>query len=107
MTQKEVETFTATIYLSGDIDVIKQTCRKYCLQNGLCVTIKPTIFIYTGGEEFGVEIGLLNYPRFEDTNEEIIRKAIELATKCRDDSAQHSWLIVTEKETIWNSTRQQ
>lgn len=81
--QKETKTFTATIYLSGSIEIIKQVCRKYCLK-GLCITIKPTLFIYTGGEEFGVEIGLLNYPRFEESEDIILQKAIELATQCRD-----------------------
>jgi hypothetical protein len=107
MIEKKVNTFNATIYLSGDINNIKQTCREFCLEVGLCVTIKKTTFIYTGGEELGVEIGLLNYPRFKESNSEILRKAKELANKCRDSAAQHSWLIVTPKETIWNSTRQQ
>lgn len=104
--QKEIKTFTATIYLSGSIETIKQVCRKYCLR-GLCVTIKPTLFIYTGGEEFGVEIGLLNYPRFEESEDDILQNTIELATKCRDEAMQHSWLIVTPEKTIWNSSREQ
>lgn len=104
--QKETKTFTATIYLSGSIETIKQVCRKYCLK-GLCITIKPTLFIYTGGEEFGVEIGLLNYPRFEDSEDGILQKAIELATQCRDEAMQHSWLIVTAEKTIWNTSREQ
>ena len=104
--QKEAKTFTATIYLSGSIETIKQVCRKYCLK-GLCITIKPTLFIYTGGEEFGVEIGLLNYPRFEDSKEGIMQKAIELSTQCRDEAMQHSYLIVTADKTIWNTSREQ
>jgi hypothetical protein len=103
--QKEIKTFTATIYLSGDIAVIKQVCRKYCLK-GLCVTVKPTLFIYTGGEEFGVEIGLINYPRFEDSEDNILQKTIELANQCRDEAMQHSWLIVTAEKTIWNTLKQ-
>lgn len=104
--EKESKTITATIYLSGSIETIKQVCRKYCLK-GLCVTIKPTLFIYTGGEEFGVEIGLLNYPRFEDTEDNILQNAIELASQCRDEAMQHSYLIVTAERTIWNTTRTQ
>jgi len=103
--QKTVSTFTATIYLSGPIEIIKQTCRKFCLDVGLCVTVKPTVFIYTGGEEYGVEIGLLNYPKFESTPDEILKTAIELANNCREDAAQDSWLIVTPEDTIWDSTR--
>lgn len=72
---------------------------------GLCVTITATLFIYTGGEEFGVEIGLINYPRFEDSEENILKTAIDLANLCREESAQHSWLILTPETTIWNSLR--
>jgi hypothetical protein len=105
MEVKAEKTYTVKIYLAGDIDVIKQECRRYCKEIGLCVTVNPTLFIYTGGEEFGVEIGLINYPRFPDTQEGIKAKAIELASRCRDASCQHSYLILDPIVTIFNSTR--
>ena len=99
------KTYQVKIYLSGSIDIIKNECRRYCLEIGLCVTVNPTLFIYTGGEEFGVEIGLINYPRFPDTPKSILNKAIELANRCRNASHQHSYLIVDNKKTIFNSIR--
>lgn len=104
---KKVKTFTAKIYLAGDIEIIKQVCRKYCMKAGFCVTVTPTLYIYTGGEEFGVEIGLVNYPRFPSTKSKIINHAIELANLCREESCQWSWLIVTPDETIWNTKREE
>lgn len=106
MENKTEPTYTAKIYLSGDIEVIKQECRKYCMEVGLCVTINPTLFVYTGGEEYGVEIGLINYPRFPATPDKIKAKAIELAGRCRDACYQHSYLILDPMETIYNSKRQ-
>lgn len=105
--KKKEPTYQVKIYLAGDMGIIKQECRKYCLEIGLCVTIAPTLFIYTGGEEFGVEIGLINYPRFADTSENILKKAIELAGRCRDAACQHSYLIIDKTETIFNSKREQ
>ena len=105
MENKIEPTYTCKIYLAGDIDIIKQECRKYCLTIGLCITINPTLFIYTGGEEFGVEIGLINYPRFPDTSDSIKSKAIILAQRCRDVACQHSYLIVDPQDTIYNSNR--
>lgn len=102
---KKSKTIIVRIYLSGPISIIQQICRQYCLEIGLCVTVTPTVFIYTGGEEFGVEIGLLNYPRFPDSEAGLIKKAIDLANRCRNGAAQHSYLVVTPKQTIWNSTR--
>lgn len=48
-----VDTYTARIYMAGDIEQAKVFMRKECYppNEGLCVTIEPTTFIYTGGEE--------------------------------------------------------
>lgn len=105
MVNKVEKTYWVKIYLSGDISIIKQVCREYCMI-GLCVTIKEVLFIYTGGEEYGVEIGLINYPRFPDSEDNIWSKAVGLAEKCRDAAFQHSYLIISPELTIWNSTRE-
>lgn len=104
MENKAEDTFWAKIYLSGDLAVIKQACREYCMM-GLCVTIKEVLFIYTGGEEYGVEIGLINYPRFPDTKENIYAKTIKLAEICRDRTFQWSYLVMTPETTFYNSIR--
>ena len=103
---KKIKSYWTKIYLSGDINIIKQLCREYCMEIGLCVTITPTTFIYTGGEEFGVEIGLINYPRFPDSEDKILEKSIKLAEKCRKGSFQHSFLILTPTETFWHSNKE-
>lgn len=100
------DTYWAKIYVAGDINVIKQVCREYCYNVGLCVTVDATLFIYTGGEEYGVEIGLINYPRFPDTKDNILDKAIDLGDMCRNATFQHSYLVMTPEKTIWNSSRE-
>lgn len=105
MTEKCVATFTATIFLAGDLAQATQVCREFCM-TGLCVTVEPVAYVYTGGEEAGVRVGLVNYPRFPADPVEIISKARTLADILRVRLCQHSWLIVTPSETIWNSTRE-
>lgn len=105
--EKIEPTFYAKIYLAGDIEVIKQICRQYCFETGFCVTVQPTLFIYTGGEEFGVEIGIVNYPRFPDTKQNLLNKAKSLAEKCREGALQMSYLILTPEKTIWNSRKKE
>ncbi len=100
-------THWARLYLSGPIEVAKQTLRRECLREGLCVTIEPTTFIYTGGEESGYVIGLINYPRFPSTAEKINRRAEDIALKLLDDTYQHSALIMTPTKTRWISKREQ
>lgn len=106
MAEVSVDTFTVKIYMAGDIEDIKRACREYCFEVGLCVTVTPTTYIYTGGEELGVEIGLLNYPRFPSTMQEVLHNAKELAELCRKKAFQHSYLIVTPNKTIWNTKKE-
>lgn len=99
-----VSTFRADIYIGGDIEQAKQVCREFCMK-GLCVTVTPTTFIYTGGEEAGVVVGLINYPRFPSTPTDIIDQATELAGLLRDRLCQHSYSIVTPNQTYWSTLR--
>lgn len=94
-------TFTIRIYLSGPIEVAKQIIREHVMEKPLCVTIEPTTFIYTGGEEQGYVVGLVNYPRFPKSPEEIANRAEELATLLRDRTFQRSALVVTPEKTTW------
>lgn len=98
-------TFCARIYMSGPIEVAKQAIRADCLREGLCVTIEPTTFIYTGGEEQGFVVGLLNYPRFPSTPEKIIDRARYLMHLLLEATHQHSALLVTEQSTEWITKR--
>lgn len=98
-------TFAARIYLSGPIDVAKQTIREEVLREGLCVTIEPTTFIYTGGEEQGYVVGLVNYPRFPASPDEITGRAMRLAGTLLVATHQLSALVVTPEKTTWMTRR--
>jgi len=99
-------TFVVRLYLSGPIDVAKQIIRKECLSRGLCVTVEPTTFIYTGGEESGYVVGLLNYPRFPSSPEAIYLRAKELMIQLIEGTYQHSGLLVSPDITEWISKRE-
>ena len=97
----------AKIYISGPIDVIKQTCRHWCKENPSCVNVLETSFIYCGGEETGAIVELLNYPKFPLSDKEIFAKAKELGFKIKETTAQDSFLIATPESTHWWSDREQ
>src|SRR5580693_5308976 len=105
MIQKTVATFDITIYIAGDADIARQVCREYCFAFGLCVTVESCWYVYTGGEELGVRIGLLNYPRFPTTLVELRETAVRLAENLRLRLCQHSYLVVCPEETVWVSYR--
>jgi hypothetical protein len=89
------------IFVAGDIAVAKQVCRSYCYQIGLCVTVEPVAYIYTGGEEAGVRVGLINYPRFPSTEQELKAKADGLAVLLMEEMHQHSYSVAGPSETTW------
>lgn len=101
MRKIECKTFWVKIYSSGPIDVAKNIIRVDVLLKGLCVTIDPTVYIYTGGEETGFVVGLLNYPRFKTKKNEILKRSLCLALKLLNGCFQRSILIETPEKTIW------
>ena len=102
---KQTKSYNCKIYIAGDINQIKQVCREFCFEVGLCVTVNPTDYIYTGGEETGAIIGLINYPRFPAKSGKIKSIAIKLALEIMQKCCQQSFTIETPNKTYWFSRR--
>lgn len=105
MIERAAETYWVHIVMSGPIDIAKQLLREECLREGLCVTIEPTVFIYTGGEETGFRVGFVNYPRFQTSKESILARARAVMAKLLDATHQHSAMLMTPETTEWVSKR--
>ena len=106
MKTESATTHWVRIYLSGPIEVAKQIIRREVKREGLCVTIESTTFMYTGGEETGYVVGLINYPRFPATAEYIWERAMRLAIALLEETYQHSALCMAPDKTEWLTTRQ-
>lgn len=107
MKQVSVKTAIVAIYIAGDLDQAKQICREWCMEVGACVTVEPVTYIYTGGEESGVRIGFINYPRFPSANDIIVDRANDLGFRLMDRLCQLSFSVVGPKETTWFSRREE
>ena len=107
MKKEKVPTIRFDIFMAGDINQAKQVCREYCLVVGLCVTIELVDYIYTGGEETGFRIGLINYPRFPTNSLELYETTKNLAENLLERLCQHSYTIVGPDNTEWVSIRPQ
>ena len=101
-----VETFVVRLYLSGPIEIAKQEIRSETMRAGLCVTIEPTTYIYTGGEESGYVVGLLNYPRFPCEPKLLEERARDLMRRLLAATHQHSALMVTSASSEWITLRE-
>ena len=60
------------IWMAGDYDQAKQVCREYCSQVGACFALTKTDYVYSGGEECGFCIYLINYARFPTNQDELV-----------------------------------
>jgi hypothetical protein len=107
MINKSAPSFPVSIFVAGDYDKARAICQDHCDAVGLCVTVTRTTYVYTGGEEEGVIVGLINYPRFPQTVLRLIEKeADELSRKLVEGLHQHSCTIQTPERTTWFSWRE-
>jgi hypothetical protein len=107
---KQVESYPVSIYVGfkniktnqivGSVGLIELICQRFCNEIGLCVTVTPTKFIYTDGSEPGCIVGLINYPRFPDSKENILSTATSIAGIFKFHCEQQRISIVAPDVTI-------
>lgn len=105
MTPERSPTIRFDIYMAGDLAQARQICREYCFKIGLCVHIELVDFIYTGGEEVGFKVGIINYPRFPVDETALHDTATALGIELMERLCQHSFSVVGAGETEWFSRR--
>ena len=106
MATAQTSTYWVKIYIAGPIAVAKQIIRREAKQQGLCVTIEPTTYVYTGGEELGYVVGFINYPRFPAEPSSIWARAEKLAEVLKTETYQSSYTIMDPTQSVWVSDRE-
>ena len=106
MTRIEVPSYPVSIFIAGSVWEAETACRDHCDAVGLCVTVTETNYCYTDGEEAGVIVGLINYPRFSSTPAAIWQRAEELAALLCERLKQQSYTIQAPDRTVWISHRE-
>jgi len=82
------------------IEDVRKICDEYVNDIKDCVSITPTEFRYVNGNEPGVIVGYINYPRFPRGSEEILDRAIKLAEKLMRGLNQYRVTITTPTKSI-------
>ena len=102
---KACQSYTQRIWMAGNYANAEEICRTFC-ERGMCVSISPTNYIYTGGEEMGFCVTLINYPRFpEKTIAAVKHKALTLAYDLMEGLYQQSFSIEDPENTTFYSSR--
>jgi len=91
--------FFATIYISGPLHKAEDICRKF-VARGACVNVSESNFIFKFGEQKGVSITFINYPRFSKPQSEILKDATDLGFLLMEGMNQGSFTIMTPTETV-------
>ena len=98
-----INTYTAEIYCGlkegydGEQHTLREAidaCGEYVDAVGLCVTVEEVVYKYVSGEETGVRVGLINYPRFPTSPKNIRTRAKHLALKLKDRFKQNRVTVV-------------
>lgn len=102
-TEFEAPTCTVYIYVGGDPVVARNICRGWVFETSRCVAVDDVDYVYTGGEEKGVRVTLVNYPRFPKKNPEadIMTEAIALGRWLAQGLHQWSYLVVGPDRSLW------
>lgn len=104
MILKTAVSFTIRIWIAGNYARAEEICRTFCEQ-GFCVSICPMNYIYTGGEEAGVCVTIINYARFPRDPKDLKIWAENLAEHLRIGLHQQSFTIEDPDETRFFSMR--
>lgn len=91
--KSKCETRVIKIYIAGDKSVARQVLQEYVMK-GACVSISDEEYIYTMGNETGIVVNLINYPRFPKHGFELLSQAFEIAYLLVDKMHQGSCTIV-------------
>lgn len=113
---KTEPTFQATIYLSLTecyqgrkhslgglrkrlLTFIKDQSRTSSMHY-FCVSVTPLEYVYLGGSEKGVAVGVINYPRNPESESALTQKTLELAKYLRKEFNQVRLSVVFNKQTV-------
>lgn len=99
----EVKIWLGHRYGYGDIFAqpfeIDKVIQEWCNEKKQCVSVTDTKFIYVDGNEPGIIIGFINYPRFPYEKQEILDRALELGEILRTKFGQYRVSVSTPEMT--------
>lgn len=103
--KQEEPGWNASVYVAGNYNTSEMVLRDICFPSGLCVTIEKVKYIFGGGAEDGVRVGLIQYPKFPESIENLMGKAELIGKKLCEANYQFSFSIVSNSKNVYYSRR--
>lgn len=110
---EELKTYFATIHVGlkegyegkvHNVEEVYQLCQEYADINPTCVSVTETMFIYHKGNEPGVRVEFINYPRFPKDETSIHSQAEVLGQRLAEEFKQIRYSISDPYGTITYKT---
>ena len=94
---------TVRLWIAGSASRAEEALGEWCRLNGACFSITPCTYVYSGGQEEGVEVGLINYPRFPKNRSEMLQRMRQVGELLCVRLNQRSYTIDDGHTTEWYS----
>lgn len=104
ITITEATSYSVDIFIAGSRQSATDAMREFCLR-GECVTIAEADYVFTGGLESGVRVGLINYARFPRERDQLWDRAIEIGRFLVERLHQQSCSVVCAHRSAFLSRR--
>jgi len=104
ITVTEASSYSVDIFIAGSRHSATEVMREFCL-DGECVTVTEADYVYTGGMESGVRVGLINYARFPRGPETLWDRGIEIGRLLIERLHQQSCSVVAPDRSAFLSRR--
>lgn len=106
ITLVECPTWQTTIYIAGDYSLAKNELSRMATTRGMCASMWPCDYVYSGGLESGVAIRIINCPRFPANSWELRDLAEEIARELIVSLHRHLFVRYNETQPIRQSVFQ-
>ena len=104
---KKADAHTVVIYIAGEYSLAKHELVKICSSMGACFGIQPMEYIYSGGQELGLAITLINYARFSKEKTALDEFSFEVAKSLMIAMGQGSCSVITPNNSFFLTRRKE
>lgn len=101
MKTNTVDTYFSIIYIAGDYDTACEIVHQWCAYVGDCWNVSKTNYVHSDGNDIGVRVERINYPKYPASRDIIDDRARELAELLREGLHQYSYSIMNPYSTTW------
>jgi hypothetical protein len=104
-TVRACEAWTVTLYIGGPVEEAKRALSVIAAKVGVCWSVEPTEFIYSGGREQGVIVRQIAYARFPSSADDAMTDMLMVGEGLMEHLGQGSFTVIGPDKSMFVSRR--